>query len=197
VIVRLATSNAGKLREFEALGARAGWRFELPPGYIAPPEVGATYAANAAIKARALWSQFREAGRPAAVLGDDSGLEIAALQGRPGIRSARYGGTGAGWPERRRALLEELDRAQTPNRAARFVCALHFVGHDGLETSCEASYGGTIASGERGTFGFSYDAIFVDPETGRTFAELPADEKDAKSHRARAFASLVERIHAG
>ena len=100
-----ATKNAGKLRELQAIFAPLGWRIEADPNYVDPPEGETSYAANAALKARALRAQLLAAGRTDPVIGDDSGLEVAALQGKPGVLSARYAGDEATWPQRRAKLL--------------------------------------------------------------------------------------------
>ena len=189
--VYVATKNAGKLRELHAIFAGWGWKLSTFPAYRDVVEGDDSYAANAALKARALRAQLLSAGIAASVLGDDSGLEIMALGGRPGIRSARYGGENATWPQRRSALLAEAAASGSLDRRARFVCALHFIAADGSETPAWASYEGTLADRERGAGGFSYDPIFVSPADGRTFAEIDEDEKNSISHRARAAETLL------
>lgn len=186
----LATENAGKVREFEAL---FGGRLDVSTDgrYRAPVEDGSTYAANATLKADALASVLG-CGRPA-VLADDSGLEVAALDGAPGIYTARFGGTGIGWAQRRRELLRSLNVLETSDRRARFVCALHYLAEDGARIAVEGRYEGSIAPQERGDGGFSFDAIFETPD-GRTFAELAFAEKNDVSHRARAVAVLLQRL---
>ncbi|MGH7756412.1 MAG: RdgB/HAM1 family non-canonical purine NTP pyrophosphatase, partial [Vulcanimicrobiaceae bacterium] len=181
----VATTNRGKLAELRAMLDPVGWQLELFADYIEPVEGEESYAANAAIKARALAAQLRAGGDRTAVIADDSGLEVSALDGRPGVRSARYGGD-ASWGERRRLLLAELTAAASRDRSARFVCAIHFVDETGVQTQAIGEVRGRIAVGERGAAGFSYDAIFELPERGLTFAELDAREKNALSHRAAA-----------
>jgi len=188
--VYVATTNGGKLAEMERLFAGA---FELATfeGYRAPLEGDVSYADNAALKARTLRAQLARAGVHAAVLSDDSGLEVAALGGRPGVLTAYYGGAGLSWSERRRKLIAELDAADAPDRRARFVCALHFIAPEGREIAVMASVDGAVAREERGDLGFSFDPIFAYGPAGRTFAEMSAEEKNAVSHRAVAAAGLV------
>ncbi|HMD03228.1 MAG TPA: non-canonical purine NTP pyrophosphatase, partial [Candidatus Baltobacteraceae bacterium] len=176
-----ATKNRGKLRELQAILEPLGWTIEADPAYVDPPEGDRSYRENAAAKARALRAQLRERGLTVAVLGDDSGLEVAALGGRPGVLSARYGGETLDWRARRARLLSEL--GPQSERSARFVCALHLSDATGVELSVERDVRGTIASAERGEGGFSYDAIFTSEGESRTFAELSAEEKNARSHR--------------
>ncbi len=192
--VFVATKNAGKLRELQAIFAPYGWSLEAFGGYADVVEGESSYADNAARKARALHAQLRAAGVEAGALGDDSGLEVTALGGRPGVLSARYGRAGATWPERRQGLLQEVARRGS-DRAARFVCALDFVAGDGLELTALGEIAGTIALEERGRGGYSYDPIF-EYSDGRTFAELSEGEKNAVSHRARAARSLVAAVRA-
>jgi len=125
------------------------------------------------------------------VLADDSGLEVRALGGRPGVATAYYGGVGLSWAERRAALLEELRRTGAGDRRCRFVCALHFVGDDDRELATFATVQGEVAAEDRGVAGFSFDPIFVYPPAGKTFAELSEGEKNAVSHRAIAVTALV------
>jgi XTP/dITP diphosphohydrolase len=195
--VYVATTNQGKLRELQALFAPAGWRLLPFADYEDPDEGEVSYAENAALKARALAVQLRRAGITAAALGDDSGLEVSALAGRPGVLSARYGGTHASWAERRGMLLAELAATSSRDRSARFVCALHLVEGDGREFGVEADVAGVLAFTESGAQGFSYDPIFEYPPAQRTFAELSEAEKNAVSHRGRAVAALLAARFAG
>ncbi len=192
----VATKNAGKLVELREIGAAFGWRIGTYDAYVDPIEGERSYAENAALKARALRAQLTATGDAEAVLGDDSGLEVDALGGRPGVRSARYGPPGATWAERRALLLAEIDRSGKISRAARFVCALHLITADGREVACEASCAGKIAEHDAGDGGFSYDAIFVPASGAQTFAEMPSEMKNASSHRARAVRGLFERLAA-
>jgi XTP/dITP diphosphohydrolase len=189
--VYVATSNEGKLREMEALFVAAPFVLATFPGYVSPAEGDASYTDNAALKAHALHAQLRAAGLPANVLADDSGLEVEALGGRPGVLTAEYGGNDVSWSERRRRLLAEVAAVPAGEaRRARFVCALHLIDDGGRELSAQGAVEGEIASEERGERGFSFDPVFFYPPLGRTFAELTPQEKNGVSHRAVAAASL-------
>jgi len=188
----LATQNPGKLRELTELladlVAKTGVRLVTPgelnlPGDV--PETGSTYAENASLKAVAL----ARAGQ-AVALGDDSGLEVAALGGAPGLYSARYAGHGASDADRRRKLLEELRPAPAP-RAARFVCVVAVARADGALRLFEGECRGQIALAESGQRGFGYDPLFYIPEYGATMAQLPEGVKNTISHRARAVHQAV------
>jgi XTP/dITP diphosphohydrolase len=197
MLVYAATKNPGKLRELQALFQGTGWSVELFPGYREPVEGEASYAENAALKARALRAQLvREERAGAAVLGDDSGIEVTALGGRPGVLSARYG-AGADWAGRRKLLVAELDATGSADRSARFVCALHFIAPDGSEHRIERDVPGTIVERERGIAGFSYDPVFEYAPLGKTFAELSEEEKNAHSHRGRACRDLYYALEGG
>ena len=164
--------------------------------YEDPIEGDTSYADNAALKARALHAQLQRAGRPASVLADDSGLEVYALDRRPGVLTAYYGGADLPWSERRKRLLAEIER--TPlgdfDRRARFVCALHFIDEAGREFAAMGTVDGEIATEDRGAAGFSFDPIFFYPPAGRTFAEMEDEEKNRVSHRAIAAAALVAAV---
>ena len=197
--VYVATKNAGKLRELNELFAGVvvnGAPFALArfDGYDDPVEGDTSYADNAALKARALRAQLRRAGIAGGVLADDSGIEVRALGGRPGVLTADYGGPGLSWSERRRLLLAELAGCgEGADRRARFVCALHFIDEAGREVTATGTVEGEIAPEERGELGFSFDPVFFSPAAGRTFAELSAEEKNRVSHRAIAVERLLGR----
>ena len=188
----LASRNAHKARELEDL--LAPWRVEaLPPEVELPPEIGATFADNAAIKARAA-----AAATGRLVVADDSGIEAAALGGAPGVRSARFAGEEATDEENLAKLLREVP-ADGDRRVA-YVCVLALLepGADEpvmFEARCE----GTLATEPRGEGGFGYDPAFVpvDVPGERTMAELERSEKDAVSHRGRAVRALIEWLRAG
>ena len=158
-MVFVATGNDGKMRELRATLAEARLRLERLSEYLAPDESGTTYRENALLKARALRAQLGRERRWAAVLADDSGIEVRGLGGRPGVRSARYGGE-IPWTGRRELLLRELGASGSSDRSARFVCALAFIDADGTEFIAEGTCVGRIPTEERGEGGFSYDAIF-------------------------------------
>ncbi len=128
------------------------------------------------------------------MLADDSGLEVRALGGRPGVATAYYGGAGLSWAQRRAALLAELRTSGTGDRRCRFVCALHFVAADERELATFATVEGIVADEDRGEAGFSFDPIFVYPPADKTFAELSESEKNRVSHRAIATRALVAGI---
>ena len=180
----VATGNAGKLREFRRL--LDGIDIVSPADLALTLEVeesGATFAANARLKAEAYAAA---AGLPA--LADDSGLEVDALDGAPGVHSARYGGTGLNHSQRCDLLLQSLAGHPRPaQRAARFRCVLVAVAADGRQCQAEGVCEGRIARAPQGSGGFGYDPIFCLPDLGRTMAELSASEKDRISHRGRAL----------
>ena len=192
--VYLASKNAGKRAEFQALLEGTGIELLEFPGYRDVVEGETGYAENAALKARALREQLLSAGIEAAVLADDSGLEIDALDGRPGVITAYYGGEHLTWPERREYVLSELSRIDDPERRARFVCYLHFIDEEGEEVAVDASVDGRIATRDRGEHGFSFDPIFIYPAAQKTFSELTATEKNAVSHRRRAVSDLLHQL---
>jgi XTP/dITP diphosphohydrolase len=186
----LATRNDHKLREFrEALpGIEI---LPLPDGVELPPETGETFADNALEKAR---TAHAATGLPA--IADDSGIEAAALGGRPGVRSARYAGEHATDEENLQKLLDEVGAAGG-DRSVAYVCALVHVTEDGEEWLFERRCTGQLADEPRGRGGFGYDPAFLpdDYDDGRTMAELTPEEKHAISHRgraARAFRDWLE-----
>jgi XTP/dITP diphosphohydrolase len=196
VHVYVATANAGKLREMEALFAGTDIALATFPGYRSPEEGETSYADNAAMKARALRAQMIAASQTGAVLADDSGLEVYALGGRPGVMSAYYGGADATWPQRRAMLLAELGASTAHDRRARFVCMMHYIDADGREFAAMGTVDGEIAAAERGDAGFSFDPVFLYTPAGRTFAELTEEEKNRVSHRAIAVAGLLAAVRA-
>ena len=180
----LATANPAKIAEFRALLDGLGYEIRSLadlPGVALPAEGETSYADNARSKARAV---ARATG--AIALGDDSGLEVDALGGRPGVASARYGGPGLSDAERVARLLAELAGARA--RTARFRCVLALVAPWGAEVTVEGLVEGVVGEAPRGHGGFGYDPVFLVPELGRTFAELAAGEKHRLSHRGRAVA---------
>jgi XTP/dITP diphosphohydrolase len=186
--VALASRNAGKLRELRAL---VGDRLELVAQPESAPEVvedGDSYLANARLKAQAIaglgggWA-----------LADDSGLEVDALDGRPGIHSARYGGDGLDDRQRYERLLAEM-RGVT-DRAARFRCTLVLAHADGRECAADGTLEGQIALQPAGEGGFGYDPVFAAvPLDGRILAEVAREEKAAVSHRANAMQALLAKL---
>ncbi|MFL5865294.1 MAG: RdgB/HAM1 family non-canonical purine NTP pyrophosphatase [Solirubrobacteraceae bacterium] len=188
----LATRNPHKLREFNRLLAPAQIAVvPLPADVVLPPEDGDTFAENALPKARAA---AVATGRIA--IADDSGIEAAALDGRPGVRSARYAGPHA----TDQANLLRLMREAPVGSALRYVCALAYVDPaGGLERVVFGYCSGTLSAQARGSGGFGYDPAFLPDgfSDGRTMAELSDAEKDAISHRARAVAELLRWLPRG
>ncbi len=187
-LVVLATRNAGKARELAALLNGAAERFESlndHPGVTLPPENAITYRGNALAKARAVHAALHV---PA--IGDDSGLEVDALDGAPGVRSARYAGAAAGDADNNQRLLTALSGVPNARRSARFRCVLALVRGPGDEVVAEGTCEGRILPAPRGERGFGYDPLFLPDGESRPFAELPADVKNRISHRARAAAAL-------
>lgn len=181
----LATANAAKAGEFRTLLDGVGYEIQTVrdyPDLRLPPEGDQSYADNARAKAQAAVAATR-----AVALGDDSGLEVEALGGRPGVASARYGGLGLTDGERVERLLAEV--AGAPSRAARFRCVLALAAPWGEEAVVEGVVEGVLAERPRGAGGFGYDPIFVVPALGRTLAELSPADKHRLSHRGRAVAA--------
>ena len=155
------------------------------------PETGLTFVENAIIKAR---HAAQLAQLPA--IADDSGLEVDALQGAPGIYSARYAGEHASDEDNLRKLLATLDGRKGTERTARYCCALVYLrwGHDPFPLISQASWEGRIGEVPRGSGGFGYDPIFELPERAMTVAEMPAPEKNRLSHRGQALRGLVAQL---
>ncbi|MGI9028401.1 MAG: non-canonical purine NTP pyrophosphatase [Ilumatobacteraceae bacterium] len=190
VVVTLvcASANPDKVAEIEALLSGAVTLLPRPADVPDVVEDAATLEGNARLKATAV---AVATGRPA--VADDTGLEVAALAGRPGVRTARYAGEHATYADNRLRLLEELDGVA--DRRARFRTVAAIVWPDGDELLVDGSCDGTIASIERGTGGFGYDAVFVpDGGDGRTFAEIGTETKQQLSSRGRAFRALLRAL---
>ena len=187
----LATRNRGKVRELydilEGLDVELLTMDEL--GLGSPPETGATFEENALLKARAA---VEATGMPA--FADDSGLEVDALGGAPGVVSARYAGTDGDDEANNRQLIRELDGVPHEARTARFVCAAALVLPDGREWTSRGTMPGHVVDEPRGNAGFGYDPHFVSLGETRTNAELPPRVKNAKSHRGAAFRALRPRV---
>ena len=177
----IATGNTGKLREYRELLAGAG--LELIAFDTEIDEVGETYTENARLKAE---TAVERSGLPA--LGDDSGVEVEALEGFPGIRSARLGPT---QEERTAELLKRLEGKPRPWNA-RFVCVLALADPGHPTQFFEGECRGEIVPEWRGEAGFGYDPVFLVPGTGKTFGEMRPEEKRLYSHRARAVRALLE-----
>ncbi|MBD1884150.1 MULTISPECIES: RdgB/HAM1 family non-canonical purine NTP pyrophosphatase [Microcoleus] len=181
----VATGNPGKLKEMQVYLQDLGWELELKPEELEIEETGETFIANACLKASEVakatgkWS-----------IADDSGLMVDALDGQPGIYSARYGKTDA---DRISRLLKELGSEH--NREAQFVCAIAIARPDGtIALQVEGICRGEILETPRGTGGFGYDPIFYVPAQQQTFAEMTPDIKRSHSHRGRAFQALLPKM---
>lgn len=187
-VVVLATKNRGKAREIQAMLEGIVTRVESladHPHVALPPEGSDSYRENALEKARAVW---RSLGLPA--LGDDSGLEVEALDGAPGVTSARFAGPGADDAANNARLLAALRGLPPARRGATFRCVLALVEGEGRERVVEGVCPGTIVETPRGTEGFGYDPLFLPEGETRTYAELPHEVKNAVSHRGRAVRAL-------
>jgi XTP/dITP diphosphohydrolase len=189
----LASANPDKAREIRDILAEAGLASGLAPrpaDVADVEETGETLEENARLKAVAL---SEATGLPA--LADDTGLLVDALDGRPGVRSARYAGEGATYADNVAKLLDELRDVPPPARTARFVTVAIVRWPDGRELVASGRVDGTITTEVRGAGGFGYDPVFVPDEgDGRTFAEMSAAEKHACSHRGRAFRALADAV---
>ena len=180
----LGTRNPGKVKELTRILEDSGWSFtslEAFENVASPQETGETYAENAILKAR-----FYALATGLHALADDSGLEVEALGGGPGVFSARYAGENATDADRRALLLSDL--AKTEERRARFVSVVAIASPDGTVLNVsEGICTGTITFAPRGKGGFGYDPLFIPDGYDQTFAELPAHIKNRISHRARAL----------
>jgi XTP/dITP diphosphohydrolase len=191
----IATANVGKLREIRSL--LAGLPFELSSSaelqLPSPEETGANFLANALLKARHAASLSA-----AAAVADDSGLEVDALNGAPGIYSARYAGLGADDAANNAKLVRALAGVPREARRARYRCALVFVANaaDAAPLIAEADWQGFILDAPRGSGGFGYDPYFWLPELGKTAAELPPADKNRLSHRGKAMRALRDQLAA-
>lgn len=191
--VVLASGNAGKLKEFQHLLGDCGFEVLPQSGFDVPEaeETGLSFIENAIIKAR---NACIFTGLPA--IADDSGLAVDALNGAPGIYSARFAGQGATDNDNNQLLLEKLRLVPDNLRTARFHCVLAFMRHENDPTPiiCHGSWEGKILKGASGNHGFGYDPLFYVAERDCTSAELEKAEKNRISHRARAMALLLEQL---
>lgn len=187
----LASGNQGKVREFNQLFAKLD--IEVVPqtefGVPEAEETGLTFVENAIIKAR---NAAAHTGLPA--IADDSGLEVDALKGAPGIYSARYAGPGATDEANWKKLLQEMEGVAEADRSARFQCLLVLMEHDKDPTPiiCQGTWEGRITTAAQGDNGFGYDPVFFVPEHNCTSAELSPEQKNALSHRGQALQKLLK-----
>ncbi len=191
--VVLASGNAGKLREFSELLASSGFTLlrQSEFGIAPPPETGSTFLENALIKAR---NAARLTGLPA--IADDSGIEVDALGGAPGVYSARYAGEDASDEQNLSKLLGALQGLPPERRGARYRCVIVFVEHadDPRPLIGEGTWEGRIIDARLGDGGFGYDPAFVALGESRTVAQMPAAEKHAQSHRGQALRAFLARL---
>lgn len=194
--VILASGNKGKVREINQI--LEGLDLEVLPqtdfGVPEAEETGLTFVENAILKAR---NAARHTGLPA--IADDSGLEVDALRGAPGIYSARYAGAAASDRSNLEKLLEDLEGIPDIDRLARFQCVMVYMAHadDPTPIICQGTWEGRITELPRGENGFGYDPVFLVPDHGCTAAELPSDEKNRLSHRGQALRCLVDTLKGG
>jgi len=192
LVLLLATRNRKKRLEIERiLGGASATALQLVdldlyPDLATAPEEGATFAENARQKAR-----WYAAATGQLCVADDSGLEVDALGGAPGVHSARFAGPAASDADNRRKLLAELARLPGAPRSARFRCAICVADEDGIVFETDGVTEGTLLAVERGDGGFGYDPLFVSTELGQTFAEADPAAKDRVIHRGRALARLA------
>jgi len=192
-VVVLASNNPGKLREFGAMFAPLDIELLPQADFNIPPaeETGLTFIENALLKAR---NACRHSGLPA--IADDSGIEVDALNGAPGIYSARYAGPDADDQANNAKLVQALAHIPPEERTARYRACLVYMRHaeDPAPLIAEGEWEGLIVSEPRGQAGFGYDPHFYIPELGKTGAELDPEEKNRISHRAKALAVLLEKL---
>ena len=189
----IATTNRHKTKEIANLLIELADQWEIRdlahhPEITPAPETGDTFEQNAALKAVSVSHKLK--GKH--ILADDSGIEVDALGGEPGIYSARYSGNGGGDAENRTKLLKELEKFPTPGeRTARFCCAMVLARDGEVITTVRGEIEGTVAGEESGSGGFGYDPIFIPEGHTRTFGELSPDIKNSISHRARALTKVA------
>lgn len=195
----LATANPNKAREFEAL--MEGIHVEpMPPSFELPEETGTTFEENARLKAQAVRERYLQRaivmdGTPPWVMADDSGIEVSALAGAPGIYSSRFAGDDATDVDNVNKLLRDLSGSD--DRSARFVCVIVCYLPQGQEFVARGELKGTIAPEPHGEFGFGYDPVFIPDKYLLTVSQLSAEEKNRISHRARAVQSLLAQLGGG
>ena len=190
--ILIATTNSAKVAEYRRL--LAGIPLELTTPVLEkvthhPEETGSTFEENALLKAR-----FYSGATGLVALADDSGLEVDALGGSPGVRSARFGGADATDQDRNRLVLTELEGVPQAQRSARFRCVIALAWPNGRQETFDGTCEGYIASQPGGDAGFGYDPIFYFPELGKTFGEVGPDVKNQHSHRGKAARKVLQRL---
>lgn len=185
----IATTNGYKIREIRAL-LKPYAKFDLYslldfPNYVQPEETGLTFEENAILKAVHAAKTLNKW-----TLADDSGLIVPALQGAPGVYSARYAGAGSSDKENRKKLLKEMSHLEGIGRSAYFECCIALASPDGIKKVVKGVCEGSIQTEEKGSLGFGYDSLFIKHDYNQTFAELEEHQKNQVSHRAKALAKL-------
>lgn len=185
--VILASNNKGKIAEMKEILSPLGYEVisQSEAGFdFSAEETGTTFKENAAIKAKAIYDKCK-----ISVIADDSGLEVDALDKRPGVYSARYGGENLSYKEKCQMLIDELKDVQNKKRTARFVCVIYYIDNVGNETSFRGECEGKIGFEPKGENGFGFDPIFYVGE--ESFAQILAEKKNKISHRAKALKKLT------
>lgn len=185
----IASNNQGKIKEFKKILEPLGYNVisQSEAGInVEVEETGTTFRENSEIKARAVYNLTHKR-----VLADDSGIEIEFLNGEPGIYSARYMGLPT-HEEKRKYVLKQLEGVEESKRNARFVCCICYIDESGIERFAEGYWNGKIALEEKGENGFGYDSIFIPDGETITSAEMLPEDKNQKSHRAKALKKLLE-----
>jgi len=190
----IASNNVKKRKEIESILGGLGIEFvaAAQTTFVDVEENADSFAGNARLKAEAFAAANACATNPCAVIADDSGLCVDALDGAPGVYSSRYAGANASDADNNEKLLEALNGSE--KRSARFVCALHLSLPDGSALTAEGSVEGIIRRSPEGDAGFGYDPLFFCPELGKVFAEATPEEKASVSHRGRALRELAGKI---
>lgn len=190
--ILFATENSSKLREVRALFRSLSSDVELDtlsidPDYVAPEETGKDFESNALLKARDAHAHFKDY----IIIGDDSGLVVPALNGEPGIFSARYAGPEKNDSKNRAKLIEKIKTLKESQRQAYFQCSLAIIFPDSSEHTITGLCEGTLVEVEKGNNGFGYDSLFIKHDYDKTFAELSEEVKNKVSHRAKAFQQAI------
>jgi len=197
MITYLATKNEGKLAEIQSMFAGSPLELRSYARYRDPIEGHESYVDNALLKARALREQLHHEGiTGVAVLADDSGIELDAFGGGPGVDSSVYAGAQTAWPQRLETMMREVREQGDARRGARFVCVMALILPNGREIVVRGEVKGEIARGLRGENGFGYDPLFFYPPIGKTFGEIPEEQKSQLSHRGRAARALIATLSA-
>jgi len=191
----IATSNAGKLKEFKNMSMATSLKIRTPKElnfYSSPAETGETFLANAKIKAQSLYKSLSD--KKAWVLAEDSGLIVDGLNGLPGIHSARYAGPNARDSENNAKLLKMLSFKSPDNRTAHYFCSIFVITPEGQELNYEGKMMGNIGKKLAGTTGFGYDPLFIPEGETQTLAELEPSFKSKNSHRSKAFKKFLAEL---